>query len=213
MGEQQSAALWNPARGPAVAPRGEQRALHRVSLAAVRLADIENVNSEAASFFSAQRVRVFQGAFSVVHLCVRIIRPAINYQEDFLSPFQPPQTDCPHPSAGSPWSIAPTSPASFRLRPSFCLCFRLALASTFITPLHFLFEHARARALAVSLWFLRARIATMTVRRRTRTCDMAASGRRHVEALVSHQNPAQGGKSSPRASVCLAVCLSAADLG
>lgn len=51
VGEQQSAALWNPARRPAVAPCGEQRALHRVSLFAVRLADIENINSNAASFF------------------------------------------------------------------------------------------------------------------------------------------------------------------
>lgn len=44
---------------------------------------------------------------------------------------------------------------------------------------------------------------------RTSASDMAASRRRHVEALVSHQNPARRGKCY---SLRVSVCLSGDDL-
>lgn len=166
----------------------------------------QNINSNAASFFYFKiyflhimcQVDLFQGVFGVVHLCIRIIGLTINGEQDFL------------PSglrrlifARASLSIAPTSPASFRLRLGHFHNSASLPISTCVSVC--------ARLLCHSGFAWR----TMTPRRRTRTSDMAVSGRRHVEALVSHQNSAERGKSFPRAPVCLSVCLplTSEDLG
>lgn len=144
------------------------------------------------------QVYLFQGVFGVVHLCIRIIGLTINGEQDFL------------PSglrrlifARASLSIAPTSPASFRLRLGHFHNSASLPISTCVSVCARLLCHS-----GFAWW-------TMTPRRRTRTSDMAVSGRRHVEALVSHQNSAERGKSFPRAPVCLSVCLplTSEDLG
>lgn len=95
----------------------------------------------------------------------------------------------------------PTSPASSRL--CFCRRSRTTFQNSASLPISTCVSARGAVSLRRRMPTLRPRLG--------RSSDMAVSGRNHVEALVSHQNPARRGKCSPNVCVCLAV--TSVDLG